>query len=96
MAITPVAGGVRLDVHVQPRAKRNEIAGVHGDAIKVRLTAVPADGKANEALCEFLAERLQIPSRSIEIVGGEKSRDKAVAIADLDSNTARQRLLGVK
>jgi hypothetical protein len=85
-----------LKLRIVPNARRSEVVGAHGDAIKVKVQAPPVDGKANEALCEFLAEQLQIPARSIEIVGGEKSRDKVVAIADMDLAIARQRLLGEK
>ena len=85
-----------LKLRIVPNARRSEVVGVHGDAIKVKVQAPPVDGKANEALREFLARQLQVPSRSIEIVGGEKSRDKTVAIADLDADIARQRLLGVQ
>ncbi len=85
-----------LKLRIVPNARRSEVVGAHGDAIKVKVQAPPVDGKANEALCEFLAEQLQIPARSIEIVGGEKSRDKVVAVADMDLAIARQRLLGEK
>lgn len=85
-----------LKLRIVPNARRSEVVGVHGDAIKVKVQAPPVDGKANEALCEFLAEQLQVPARTVEIVGGEKSRDKTVAIADLDPDTARRRLLGAK
>jgi uncharacterized protein (TIGR00251 family) len=85
-----------LKLRIVPNARRSEVVGAHGDAIKVKVQAPPVDGKANEALCEFLAEQLQVPARSIEIVGGGKSRDKTVAIADLDAEVARQRLLGEK
>lgn len=85
-----------LKLRIVPNARRSEVVGTHGDAIKVKVQAPPVDGKANEALREFLAEQLQIPARSIEIVGGEKSRDKTVAIADLDSAVVRERLLGQK
>ena len=85
-----------LKLRIVPNARRSEVVGAHGDAIKVKVQAPPVDGKANEALCEFLAEQLQIPARSIEIVGGEKSRDKMVAITDMDLAIARQRLLGEK
>ena len=84
-----------LKLRIVPNARRSEVVGVHGDAIKVKVQAPPVDGKANEALCEFLAGQLQVPVRSIEIVGGEKSRDKLVSIADLDGEIARQRLLAL-
>lgn len=82
-----------LKLRIVPNARRSEVVGEHGDAIKVKVQAPPVDGKANEALRDFLAEQLQISARSIDIVGGEKSRDKTVAITGLDLTTARQRLL---
>ncbi len=82
-----------LKLRIVPNARRSEVVGEHGDAIKVKVQAPPVDGKANEALRDFLAEQLQISARSIEIVGGEKSRDKTVAITGLDLATARLRLL---
>jgi uncharacterized protein (TIGR00251 family) len=82
-----------LKLRIVPNARRSEVVGEHGDAIKVKVQAPPVDGKANEALRDFLAEQLQISARSIEIVGGEKSRDKTVAITGLDLTAARQRLL---
>src|ERR1051325_7102669 len=76
-----VAGGrVRLSVHVQPRASRSEIAGVHGDALKVRLTAPPVDGAANDELIELLAKTFAIARREIRIVAGERSRSKIVEL----------------
>jgi uncharacterized protein (TIGR00251 family) len=65
---------------VQPGAKRSEFAGRHGDRLKVRLAARAADGKANEALVEFLAEHYGVPKRSVRIEAGLRSRRKRVAI----------------
>jgi uncharacterized protein (TIGR00251 family) len=75
-----MAGPVRLEVRVIPRAKRTEIAGRRGGALLVRLAAPPVDGAANEALRAFLAERLGVPQRQIAIVRGATSRDKTLAI----------------
>lgn len=69
-----------LDLHVQPGASRSEFAGRHGERIKVRITARAADGKANEALIEFLAEYFGVPRRCVTIISGAKSRSKRVAI----------------
>jgi uncharacterized protein (TIGR00251 family) len=69
-----------LEVHVQPGASRSEFAGRHGDRIKIRLAARAADGKANEALVEFLAEHFKVPKRNVRIVSGIKSRQKRVVI----------------
>lgn len=90
MGVTAIAGGVRIDVRVQPRAKRNEIAGWHGDAIKVRLTAVPEDGRANEALVELLATAFARPHRSIRIISGARSRTKIVEIDGIAAADVRR------
>jgi len=74
------AGSVRVSVHVQPRASRNEIVGVHGTALKVRLQAPPVDGAANDALVALFAERLKVPRRSVHVVAGATSRGKIVEI----------------
>jgi uncharacterized protein len=69
-----------LDLHVQPGAARSEFAGEHGDRLKVRLAARAVDGKANEALIEFLASHYGVPKRNVRIVSGLKSRQKRVEI----------------
>jgi uncharacterized protein (TIGR00251 family) len=82
-----------LRLRVVPNARRSEVVGVFGEAIKVKVQAPAVDGKANEALRDFLAERLGIPTRDIELVAGEKSRDKTLAITGLELEEARARLL---
>jgi uncharacterized protein (TIGR00251 family) len=69
-----------LELHVQPGASRSEFAGWHGARIKVRLAAPAVDGKANEALVEFLASYFGVPRRSVHIASGLKSRRKRVVI----------------
>jgi len=71
---------VILDLHVQPGASRSEFAGRHGERIKVRLAARALDGKANEALIEFLSKHFKVPRRSVRILSGLKSRQKRVQI----------------
>jgi uncharacterized protein (TIGR00251 family) len=82
MALTVRASdaGVRFAVRVQPRASRSEIVGVHGDAMKVRLSAPPVDGAANEALVELIADVLGVGRRAVRIVSGETSRSKVVEV----------------
>ena len=82
----------RLVVHVQPRARRTEVAGRHGAAIKVRLHAPPVDGAANDELVRFLAETLGVSRRAVRIASGLTSRTKTVEIAGLDVATAAARL----
>ena len=83
---------VRLLVHVQPRAGRTEVAGTQGDAIKVRVHALPADGAANQALLRFLSSRLELPGGSVRIATGIKSRRKEIEVVGLDRATVLQRL----
>ncbi len=80
-----------LRIRVVPNAKRSEVVGEYGEAIKIKVAAPALDGKANEALREFLAKTLDLPGRAIELISGEKSRDKVVAIAGVDD--VRKRLL---
>jgi uncharacterized protein (TIGR00251 family) len=72
---------VRISVYVQPRASKTEIAGMHGDALKIRLTAPPVDNAANAALIEFIAGKLGIPKGSVRVAAGATSRRKVVEIA---------------
>lgn len=73
-------GAIELRLHVQPGAKRTEVAGVHGDALKIRLAAPPVEGKANAELIRFFADVYGVPRRHVTIVRGETSRTKALRI----------------
>lgn len=84
-----VAGGVRLSVRVQPKASANAVTGIHGDALKVRITAPPVDGAANEALVELLSATFGIPQYAITIVAGAGSRSKVVQLAGLTEERVR-------
>ena len=84
--------GVRFSVRVLPRARRNEIAGILGDVVKVRLQAPPVDGAANEALVSLLAESLGVPRREVRILGGASSRLKRIEVRGVTAQLARQRL----
>lgn len=82
--------GAALAIRVTPRARRDEIVEVLPDqTIKVRLTAPPVEGKANEALIEFLAKVLGVARSRIEIVAGATGRDKLVSIIDMESADAQ-------
>ncbi len=78
---TGAAHALVLTLHVQPGARRTEIAGVHGDALKVRLAAPPVDGKANALLLRYLAAAFGVPQRAVTLRHGETSRRKIVRIA---------------
>jgi uncharacterized protein (TIGR00251 family) len=90
---TAHAGGTRLAVHVQPRAARTGLAGLHGDALKVRLAAPPVDGAANEALLRFLAEALDVPRADVTLAAGATGRRKSVLVANLPPAVVARRLL---
>ncbi|MDK2124219.1 DUF167 domain-containing protein [Parachitinimonas caeni] len=80
-----VEGGVRLSLHIQPGAKRTEVAGLHGESLKLRLAAPPVDGKANEQLVAYLAAQFGVPRHRVNIVSGELSRKKLVEISGVAS-----------
>jgi uncharacterized protein (TIGR00251 family) len=74
------AGAIVLALHVQPGAARTEVAGVHGEALKVRLAAPPVDGKANAELLRFLAREFGVTLRNVELLRGATARAKLVRI----------------
>jgi hypothetical protein len=74
------AGAVTFSVHVQPRASRRGIEGVHGDALKVKVTAPPEGGRANDELVRLLADALGVSASAVEIVAGQRSRRKRVRV----------------
>jgi uncharacterized protein (TIGR00251 family) len=78
--VTTGEDGIRFAVHVQPRASKTEIAGLHGAALKVRLHSPPMDGAANEELIYFLAKMLHVTRRSVRIVHGHSSRSKTIEV----------------
>lgn len=77
---SPERSTVTFAVWAQPRASRNEVVGVMAGALKIRLQAPAAEGRANEALCEFLAERLGKPKSAVRILAGARSRVKRVEV----------------
>lgn len=90
--VKEIAGGATFAVKVHPRARKNAITGVVGDALKLALTAPPVDGKANQAVIEFFADLFAIPRSSITIASGETSRNKIVRISGLSRTAVEQRL----
>ncbi len=81
-----------LKVKVEPRSSRSSIVGMYGDSLKVKLTSSPVEGKANKALIKFLAKVLGVRKNRIEIVAGEKSLDKIVAIHDMSAREVQERI----
>ena len=85
--------GTMIDILVQPRASKTEIAGVHDGALRIRIAAPPVDGAANDAVVEFLAKRLRIRKTDIEIVSGSSGRRKRVLVRGVEPSSARDVLL---
>jgi uncharacterized protein len=81
-----------LAIKAIPNAPRNEVTGWLGDALKVKVHAPPVEGKANEVLCEFLADALGLPRRAVTIARGDTSRHKLVRIAGLSLAAVKTRL----
>lgn len=78
-------GRITLTLHIQPGAKKTEFAGLHGDALKIRLAAPPVDGKANEALVRFLADVLDLPKSAVILKSGQTSRRKVLEVTGSDA-----------
>lgn len=85
-----VGADLELSIHAQPGARRTEVQGLHGDAIKIRISARAVEGAANEALLEFVASALQVPRRRCVLLSGETSRHKRVRIEAPDREHAER------
>jgi uncharacterized protein (TIGR00251 family) len=79
----------QITVRVQARARRDEIVGLRGDAVVVRVTAPPVDGRANRAVCRLIAKRAGVAPSQVAIVRGERSRDKLVRVEGVDPAALR-------
>jgi uncharacterized protein (TIGR00251 family) len=83
---------IAFSVYVQPRASRNRIAGMHGNAIKVCVTAPPVENKANGAVIHFFADLFDVPKSAVSIKSGRQGRNKKVLINDLALEKAQKTL----
>ncbi len=81
-----------FSIRIQPRASKNEVIQMEGGGIKIRLTAPPVDGAANEALVKFLSAELGVPKSQVGIVSGHTSKNKIVRIEGVSQDTAEQLL----
>lgn len=87
------AGGVLLELLVQPRASRTRAVGEHDGRLKLQLAAPPVDGEANEALIEFLARALGVRKADVAIQRGETGRRKTVRVAGVTAQRATDSLM---
>ena len=78
LPVRDTKGGLVFKVQLQPRASRNQIVGLQGEALKIKLTAPPVDGKANKALVDFLAKKLRVSKSQLQIISGQTSREKQI------------------
>ena len=88
----PNATGTSIAIRVQPRASRNEIAGLHGAELRVRITAPPVDGAANEALVAFIAGELGLSRSDVTMLAGEGSRSKILSVRGITPTEVAHRL----
>lgn len=79
---------ITLTLYVQPGAKRTERAGLHGEALKIRLNSPPVEGRANDALLKFIAQLFAVPLRQVVLIRGDKSRYKTLVVTDSKINPA--------
>lgn len=90
--LSETVDGVILKLKVLPRAAKNQLVGVHGDCLKVKLTAPPVDGAANQACCRFLAQVLGVPNQDLEILSGTTARQKRVLVKFMTKQQVAQRI----
>jgi uncharacterized protein (TIGR00251 family) len=84
--------GIILNILIQPRSSKNMVAGPHGDALKIKLTAPPVDGAANKMCIKYLSKWVNIPKSSIEIISGHTSRTKRVLLRCGNDSKHRERI----
>jgi uncharacterized protein (TIGR00251 family) len=90
--VNDTSAGATFSVKVHPRARKNTITGILGDALKLSLTAPPTEGRANDACIEFLAEVLRLPRSSITIAAGHTSRNKVVRVSGFSASAVAERI----
>lgn len=75
---------------MQPKASKNEIVGLHGEAVKIRLTSPPVDGKANKALVAFVAKTLHVSKSSVALQSGQQNRNKVLRVEGVTEEQLQQ------
>ena len=93
MCLKEYEGGVVVEVVLQPRASRNELAGEQGGRLKIKVTSPPVEGMANRKLCEFLADLMGIGKQRVQVIAGQAARIKRVKISDVSLDEVKRKLL---
>jgi len=88
------SNNLALNVYVQPKASKNRIAGLHGNSVKICVTAPPTENKANEAVIIFIADLFRVSKSAVSIKSGRQSRNKIILISNLNLDKAREILAG--
>lgn len=86
------AAGIVLRIHVQPNAKRNQVIGLHGESLKIKIKAPPEDGRANAELCAFVAKLLDVAKSAVTLESGQTSRAKSILIVGRSAEIVRKTL----
>lgn len=94
--LTSIKDDLILSVYVQPRASKNQICGIQGEELKIRLTSPPVDGAANKLCREFVADLFNVSRSSVEIISGEKSRHKRLRIISSHPKQLRKSILSLE
>ena len=94
--LTTVKYDLVLSIYVQPRASRNQICGIQGEELKIRLTSPPVDGAANKLCREFVADLFDVAKSSVEIISGETSRHKRLLIAGTHPGQFGKQILAIE
>jgi uncharacterized protein (TIGR00251 family) len=85
--LTPAGSGVVIEAFVQPRSARNAVAGIHGSALKLKVTAPPLEDRANRAVESFVADLLELPKSNVSVIHGRSSRHKWIQVAGRDAKS---------
>jgi len=86
--LKPHIRGTVISLHVQPGSSRNQIVGLHGDSLKLKLTSPPVEGAANKCCRVYLAKLFRLPKSDVELIAGERARQKRILLHGLDPQTA--------
>lgn len=90
--INPCERGIRFSAIIQPRSSKNEVSGIHNNALKIRLTSPPVDGAANKTCIKFLSKWLEVSPSRVRIVAGLSNKNKTIEIEGMDEPTFRNKL----
>lgn len=93
IGVRETSDGVEFEVRVVPRASKTEIVGQLEEALKVRVSAPPVDGAANDELVRFLSKWLKVPRSAVEIISGNASRTKRIRITGVSADAVKNRIV---